>query len=330
MFDPATISAAGQFLGGAGSILSGLGIGGSKSKGPSLQEQYAAAQGHERDSFNQKMSLAQQHGIHPLAMLGVPMNTFQPSIVPETTSGPDFAAIGHGAEQVSRSFVKPPDAQSDPMQDRLVAANVRLAEAQAKKAEWDALRSEFATADVAAPPLLQGQPGNPPRLRVSNDVSHMEQLVAAQSGIPLSYLTRGNPPVDIKQQVLPPHPSKLGHAAATDQAHVTVMDTRGDPVSVLNQNAVQAEYERGATITLLAKHFGLERAIEISAALENSGELGALGLGVGYLGKKAYDYLARQRRNAEARQKELKLNKSRTRLRNSRGQFVRSLKGGDR
>jgi len=43
-------AAIGSLMSGAGSLLGGLGLGKSAPKGPGLQEQSAAALGHERDS----------------------------------------------------------------------------------------------------------------------------------------------------------------------------------------------------------------------------------------------------------------------------------------
>lgn len=295
--DPGTFAAVAQ---GAGSLLSGLGIGKSSSKGPSPQEQAAATLGYERDSLNQKLALAKDHGIHPLSMLGVPMGSFTPTWYVGGDRGADPAGIGQGAAQIARSFVKPPEeSQTDPLAQRAAEANVRLLEAQAKRAEWDALGTEWKVADYAAPRLLQGQPGNPPGARLSNDAVEMQRLAAEQAGLNPRLL--GAPALGLKQDVLPPHPVKLGHGALTDQSMITVMGPDGKPASLLNQNAVQAEFNDGATMTWLVKTFGVERATEIMAALEQKGIFGALGLAAAGAGKMAYDYFARQGREADAR-----------------------------
>lgn len=288
----------GGLMSGAGSLLSGLGIGSKASKGPSPAEQAAATLGYERDSFNQKMKLAEDHGIHKLSMLGVPMGSFTPAFHVGSDSGPDFAAIGHGANQIARSLVKPPESETDQAADRLLDANIRIAEANAKRAEWAALGEEWRVADMAAPALINGQPGNPPGARVSNDVVQMSALAGAQSGLDPAIFAGGSSPIKMEQSVLPPHPLKLGHGAATDQAHVTVMGADGKPASMLNQNVVNAEFEQGATMTVLTRMFGLERATEIMAVLEQKGLLGAAALGVGALGKFFYDRMGKQRTDA--------------------------------
>lgn len=295
-----------------GSVLQGVGAvaGAFKSgdKGPSMQEQSAATLGHERDSLNQsfnlKMDLAKQHGLHPLTVLGVPTGSFTPAVNVGGSSGPDYAQLGYGANQIARSFVKPPEEVADPLDLRAKEANVRLLEAQAKRAEWDALYSEFKTADYAAPQLLTGQPGNPPGARISNDAVEMAGIAAAQSGLPPSlFMNGGTSPLSMKQEVLPPHPSKLGHGAATDQAHITVMGADGKPASLLNQNAIQAEFNDGATMTLLTRMFGVDRAVEIMAAMEQKGLIGGTLFAAAGAGKMIYDKLAQQRRDALANRK---------------------------
>lgn len=333
------LASAGSFLQGAGSLLGGLGFGSKEKKGPSLQEQYAAQQGHERDSFNQKMALAKQHGIHPLAMMGIPMSTFAPSIVPESSSGVDFAQLGYGANQIASNFVKPPDDKPvvDPRADALADANLRLAKAQASRAEWDALHAQFQVEDMARQSLV-GQPGNPPGARVSNDVSAMRSLAAAQSGLDPAVFG-GASPLSMKQEVLPPHPRKLGYGAGTDQAFVTTMDATGKPGTVLNQNAIQAEFEDGATMTLLTRLYGVDRATEIMAVLEQKGLIGGVLAAGAAAGKLFYDRMAKQRRGAFQKRKTLSTKKSdfQKRMKARGGVFVpgygwylNPMKGGDR
>lgn len=294
--EPATIAA---LASGAGSLLSGLGFGKSKAPDPSymiaLQQQ--AALKHEADSFNQKMSLAEQHGLHPLAVLGAPATTLTPAIPLGDSRGVDFSSIGSGVERIAKTFVKPPeDVQpaADPRADRMVDANLRLAEANAQRAEWDALRSQWTTQD-----LLRGQPGNPPALRTSNDAAGIQRLAAEQAGVSPNLFSGGK--VDVKQDVLPPHPSILGHGLGADQSFIRGVDQHGNFYSVLNPNLIQADFEQGATITALSKIYGPERAIEIAAVLEQAGPIGAAAAGIGYAGKKLYDYFGKQGRSADAR-----------------------------
>lgn len=277
---------------GGAQILGGL-LGGSAPKGPSLQEQSLATLGHERDSFNQKMKLAKDHGLHPLSVLGVPTANFSPA-VSFGDSGRDYGSVLSGAATIGKSLVNPetkPE-ETDPLQARLIEANVRTAEANAKRAEWEALGSEFRVADMAAPQLLTGQPGSPPGIRRSNDVVQSELLAAEQAGISPEFF-RGNtdPLVKLEQKVAPPHPRNLGHAAGTDQAWQSVMDKNGNPVSVVRNDAVNADIEKGATFQALAGVFGVERAMQITAVMENEGLImgGALAAGMGI--KKGLEYL---------------------------------------
>lgn len=290
--DPATIAAV---AGGAGQLLSGLGFGSKTVKGPNLQEQSLAALGHERDSFNQKMQLAKQHGIHPLSVLGVPMATFTPAVTPDyQTGGADFSAIGSGIERISKSFVKPPEApepQPDPAALRIQDAQVRIAEAQAKKMEWDALGAQWRTED-----LLRGAPGRPPALRMSNDAASLLPLAAAQAGVSPGML-RGNG-VTMEQKISPPHPSLLGHSLGANQSFGRMVDSDGQLYSSPNPDVFQPDIEQYGTFHTLANRFGVHKALQIMAGLEQApvvgGVLGALGAGAYGL----YRYFGKQREEA--------------------------------
>ncbi|QXP44150.1 MAG: DNA pilot protein [Arizlama microvirus] len=291
--DPATMTAVGSLLGGAGSLASAFGGGGNKVDEGAVRGLNDINGRHQKDmeyilrqqEFNQKMALAKEHGLHPLSVLGVNVggSTITPSVVGSGAqdTGPDFEKIGYGANQVLRSFVKPEAAdvaEPDPMAARILDANVRTAEANANRAEWDALRSQFNAEDMARVNLM-GQPGNPPGVRTSNDVTRITDFVAHQSGIP-NYYTRPGGPVEVKQTVAPAHPRNLGHTAATDQAWQTIMDQNGKPTSVVRSEAVQADIEKGATFQWAAKMFGVENALKITAIMENENLLigGAAGL----------------------------------------------------
>lgn len=299
--DPATIAAIGTAAQGAGSLLSAFGVG--RKKGPSMEEQLAVQGWWQRDHemksarnlFDTKMQLAQQHGLHPLSVLGVSTgSSFSPVLTTGVQdTGPDFASIGYGANQIAKSFIRPETAQApqvDAREDRIIDANLRLAEANAKRAEWEALGSEFRVADMAAPRILLGQPGNPPGVRASNDVVQMENLVAEQSGIPRSYVS-GQGPITVEQKVAPPHPLNVGHAAGTDQGWQRVQDKNGNQVSVIRNDAVNADIEKGATFQALASIFGIDRAMQITAIMENEGLLMGGAVAAGYGVKKLYEYV---------------------------------------
>lgn len=287
------LAAAGPILSGIGAIAGGLGLGKDKAD-PEYEArvQQETALRHEKESFNQKMALAQTHGLHPLSVLGVPMATFAPSISSTGGGGVDFTAIGSGMERIAQTQVKPPEKpDEDPLQVRIAEATVRQAEAGAKKAEWDALRAEWTTQD-----LLRGQPGNPPALRTSNDAAGIQALAAAQAGIKPSIFS--NPKIDIKQDILPPHPVNLGHAAGADQSWIRGVDQSGNFYSALNPNLIQADFEDGATITALSKIYGPERAIEIMAVLEQAGPIAGVGAALSAAGAAAYRYFGNQRAEA--------------------------------
>lgn len=295
MITNAGLAAAGEFLGGVGSIASAFGGDSRDPIADTRAANYLALVQHNdltAQDFNLKMKLAKNHGIHPLSVLGVPSPGagFSPILsYGGTDTGPDFSAIGYGANQIAKSFVDPPapveDRQhEDPRQARLIDAQVRLAEARAGEAE---------VSQIMAMNNLLGQPGNPPGVRASNDVNAASLDVARMSGLPLSYFSAGaaSPSVEVKQQVAPPHPSKTGHAAATDQHWLTVRDQSGRDVSVVNPQAINADLEKGATYTALAKIFGAERAMQITAVMENEGLLMGGAVAAGYGLKQLFEYI---------------------------------------
>lgn len=295
--DMGLLDSIGNFLGGAGQILGGLGVGKKEPDNAfniALQEQSALR--HERDSFNQKMAMAKEHGLHPLSVLGVPTASFSPAIS-TGDSGLDFSSVGAGAERIAKQFVKPPEEpthEQDPLQARLIDAQVRNAEAQAKKSEWDALRSQWTTED-----LLRGQPGNPPGVRLSNDAAAVSRLAAAQSGVTPNVLSGSG--VTLKQDITPPHPSILGHSLGADQSWQRMVDQDGSLYSLTNPSVFNPDIEQYGSFHYLSKHYGVDKALEIMAVLEQAPLLGGAAAGVGYALKKSYDYFAGQGRRADER-----------------------------
>lgn len=288
----------GSILSGVGAIASGFGLGSKdEPKGPDIHVQYKENLLHEMNMFNQKMKLAEHHGLHPLSVLGVPTGNFSPTVyVGGGGRDRDFGQIARGAGQIANAMVEPPEQPVDPYAERERDARLRILEADAKKAEWEALGTEWRVADYASPRLLAGQPGNPPGVRISNDAVEIQRLAAEQSGLSPSLFSR--PDVKLEQSVLPPHPSKLGHGAATEQAHLSVIGADGKIASLLNQNAIQAEFEQGATMTWLVNRFGVERATEIMAAIEQKGILAGMGVAGAAAYKLWRDRMAEQRRKA--------------------------------
>lgn len=287
------LSSIGSFLGGAGQLLGGLGVG--KDKPPPVMppaEQSHHVREHERLQFQDKMALAKEHGLHPLSVLGVPVgSSFSPVISSGAVdTGPDFASIGYGAGQIAKSFVQPPAPvedrhHPDPLEDRLKLANVRYAEARAGQAETAYMNEQLSQM------ALLGQPGRPPGVVRSNDTNALQSQVALESGIPMSYVGAQNAPVQIEQKVLPPHPNLRGVAAGADQAMLRVVDPKGGHGTVVNSQAINADLEKGATFTALAKVYGVDQAMAITAALENEGLLIGGAVAAGYGIKNLYNYI---------------------------------------
>lgn len=289
----------GPILSGAGAIFGGLGVG---KKSPdnayniALQEQSSLR--HEKDSFNQKMELAKQHGLHPLSVLGVPTSTFSPAILSDSSGSADLGAIGYGANQISSAFVKPPEGQQPQAptseEERITQANLRIAEANANRAEWEALHSQWRTED-----MLRGQPGNPPGVRVSNDVAVTRSLAAAQAGVSPGMFSGGG--VQLEQKVTPPHPSLLGHSMGADQSFQRMVDKDGKLFSMPNPNVYQPDIEQFGTFHYLSNKYGVDKAMNIMAVLEQAPLAGGLFGTAAAGGYAAYKYFAKQRADALAR-----------------------------
>lgn len=294
--DPVTMAAIGTAAGGVGQLLGGLGIGKKKTDNAyniALQEQSSLR--HERDSFNQKMALAKEHGLHPLSVLGVPSSNFSPAIMSDS-GGTDFSAIGSGLERMAQTAVEPPSsAPSTPSanQQRLEDATIRQREADAKFSEWRALEAEWDAQDRARG---VGRVGLPPAAVRSNDGGTTLGLAAAQAGVSPAVL--GASGVFLKQDVLPPHPTNLGHGLGTDQGFTRVVDSNGNLISVPNSNLLSMDVEEPGTFYYLSNKYGIDKALKIMGVLEQAPvALGAIG-SAGYAGAKVYKYFADQRRDA--------------------------------
>lgn len=312
-----TIAAVGTLASGLGKLFGSKGKGSSTPATPSLDTQLAtqSAHGiaHEEKAFNQKMALAKQHGLHPLSVLGVPMSTFAPAVTSGAGGGSetDWSGVGDGISQAAKAFVKPPEAAAAPELDPLMQlhetrmrdAQVRTAEAQAKKLEWEAQ-----IAEQNASRILTGQPGNPPAVRISNDVSATGRLAAAQAGVSPAALNGSG--VTLKQEITPPHPSILGHGLGADQSFQRMVDSTGNFYSMVNPNAFSLDFEQPGTFNYLANKYGAERAMNYMALIEQFGPIagGAAALGSGAAGA----YVWHQNRKDQAREDRLN---SRTRWR---------------
>lgn len=258
---------------------------------PDMYEQQRMQLEHERQSFTQKMKMGKELGMHPLTMLGVPVSSVNPVISSGNLGASDWSSSGAGASQIASAFATPEAADKPeltPEQQTLQELGIRRARADTERAEWDALQAQFKTQDMASQSILRGQPGNPPGVRMSNDKAIMTGLAAAQSGLPPSAFSGGG--IDIKQEILPPHPLNLGHAAGMDQGFKSYMDLTGRPQSLVNQDAISAEVENfGATFNLLASEYGLRRALQIVSGLELAPLVGGMGA-AGLAGYGAYKH----------------------------------------
>lgn len=277
------IGAIGSLLGGAGNLLGG--IFGKKQSAPDPAYQMAIQRQNEKQAFDQKMAMAKEHGIHPLAMLGVNTAVTSPSF---HQGGYDFSKIGYGANQMASAFVRPETAERGvaseqapaPVEDAIEGQKRRLVDANLRRAEADANLAEIQV--YKALEGLRGQPGRPPGAVVSNDVTGMRAQAAAQAGIPLSYFSGKDAPIKIEQDILPPHPGRQGFAAGTQQTWLNLQDEHGQ-TQVIHPNAIQAEVDKGATLNALARYFGMERAMQITAILENENLILGTGVAAGYL-----------------------------------------------
>lgn len=293
--DPVTGAA---LIGGGAQILTGL-LGRKKTDNAyniALQEQSALR--HEKASFDQKMALAKQHGLHPLAVLGAPMTTITPAIMPDPQS--DFSSVGSGIERIAQSFVKPPEsgepAAPSLNQSRLEEATLRRAEADASYSEWRALQSQWDAEDRARSP---GRVGLPPAAVVSNDGAVLRHLAAAQAGVSPSVFSGSG--VKLEQSVTPPHPSLLGHSLGADQGFQRMVDNDGRLFSMPNPNVYQPDIEQFGTFHYLSNKYGVDRAMTIMAALEQAPLVGGGVLTAGAAAAAAYKYFAKQRQDAFAK-----------------------------
>lgn len=293
-----TIAAIGSAASGLGKLVGAFG--GKKTPDPAYQIalQEESALRTQKAGFEQKMALAKQHGIHPLSMMGIPMSTFAPSVSFDPGQGVDYEAMGAGLSDMSKAFVKPPEAKApeaspvDPRQERILDAEVRYREAVAREKEWSALRTQWVTED-----LLRGQPGAPPGVRSSNDGVVTRNLAAAQAGVSPSVFSGGG--VSLKQEVAPPHPSILGHAMGADQSFQRMVDSGGNLYSMVNPNAFSLDFEKPGTFNYLANKYGAEKAMDIMGVIENLGPAGGIVAGAGTAGYGLYEWRKNKREKKE-------------------------------
>lgn len=291
--EPTTTAA---LISGGAQILGGL-LGRKKTDNAyniALQEQSALR--HEKASFDQKMELAKTHGLHPLAVLGAPMTTIAPAILPDHPA--DYSSVGAGVERIAQAAVQPPQGeapQPSPTanQTRLEEATLRRVEADADAAQWRALLTQFDAEDRAR---SAGRVGLPPAAVVSNDAGTLRSLAASQAGVSPRMFSGGG--VELEQKVTPPHPSILGHSLGADQGFQRMVDKDGHLFSMPNPNVYQPDIEQFGTFHYLSNKYGVDKAMSIMAALEQAPLAGGVLGTAGAAGYAAYKYFAKQREEA--------------------------------
>lgn len=122
-------------------------------QGRSQQQSNANTLAFDRMSFMQKMQLAEQFGIHKLAMLGLPTSS---------GSSPSYVSSGQANFSASPSH----SVKTDPQEAAILDNNVRISSANARQAEASATLAEM---DVKARSAAALSTGRPPAARLSND-----------------------------------------------------------------------------------------------------------------------------------------------------------------
>lgn len=205
----------------------------------------------ERASFNQKMALAKEHGLHPLSVLGVPMSSTvvgAPSHESNTPVGGTIDFAKHVAPELS--------AEEKAIQD----ANVRIAEANARAAESRAVSDEVEARQRAS--VLLGSQIGPHK--ISNDqVATQSRL----SGVPVADISGGQSVIRIKpSETIATSPGNPSTTAAISPSLDRILMESGAIYKVPSQDKLQVDMEGGEMITTLV-NWGvpLENAIALTA-----------------------------------------------------------------
>lgn len=211
-----------------------------------LQEQLQ----FERASFQQRMKMAKEQGLHPLAMLGVPMSA--PSL------GANVSAPESGS--FSADFKKSgpePNAQ----QQKDLDSQSRFLEAQARREEALAGQEELQFERSKA--LLLGQAGRPAGAVTSADKQVERQSFLSK--VPRAAIRYGGSKdfagsgdsslISIKpDEVTASSPSNPGVTAGVGPLMKRVIDSEGKETMVVDQNALQVEVDDGAFFQSLVNH----------------------------------------------------------------------------
>lgn len=155
VMSPDMVMAAGQVLQSVNPIQKAI-FGGKKKKGPSIDDQYAAAAKWGphifRKDLEAKMKLADIHGIHKLQMLGLPAAALPGVSVPPPDGGQDSGvidALSAAGEGFSRIRAAGAQSTMERLQERLLTAQVEGQEIQNARSA-----SELALATTGVPPAL--------------------------------------------------------------------------------------------------------------------------------------------------------------------------------
>lgn len=205
----------------------------------------------ERASFNQKMELAKQHGIHPLSVLGVPMSSTLVGAGVHESNQPVAGTLDfrkHETPELS--------AEEKAIQD----ANVRIAEANARAAESRAV-SEEVEARQRASVLLGSQIG--PN-KISNDQLATQSRL---SGVPVANINGPKSIIEIEpSKTTASAPGNPSITAAVSPSLDRVLMESGKEYKVPSQDKLQVDMEGGEMITtLLNWGVPLENAIALTA-----------------------------------------------------------------
>lgn len=242
----------------------------------------------EADSFRQKMALAREHGLHPLAVLGAPMSA--PIVSAPNLSGSYGHAAGDFGGAFSSDTAKP--AQPSPEDNQLFAIELER--------QKQALRQDKANADMAdyqamqARAVLQGQAGAPPVARRSNDQVETQSKL---TGIPASQIRMGGSKdfagsgdttlIEIKpDEVFATRPGQPGIVAGMTPTIRELMTPEGRVVKTVDQKAIQTEVDDGAFL-----HALINSGVPLDAALAIVGFLPVVGpavAGAGYMAHRSY------------------------------------------
>lgn len=205
----------------------------------------------ERASFNQKMELAKQHGIHPLSVLGVPMSS---------------TVVGAGVHESNQpvagtlDFRKHETPELTQYEKDMQEYNLRIADANARAAESRAVSDEVEARQRAS--VLLGTQVGPHK--ISNDqVATQSRL----SGVPVADISGGQSVIRIKpSETIATSPGNPSTTAAISPSLDRILMESGAIYKVPSQDKLQVDMEGGEMITTLV-NWGvpLENAIALTA-----------------------------------------------------------------